>query len=276
MMLGPGKHLILLIIFMGMFLLILSGCSTPRISPMLRVTELDIDGDVDFKGGGIINSSTSASKLGLDEETVLQPRVDLDWERSHLLVEGFQVEYDGSGVLNNSFTIGGNTIPFNTPVSSDWEFGFFRTAFTYDFFPIEFFQLGLGGGLGMLTYDMEMRSQTSGARVFTDDDLFFAFLTARAYKEFGQFDALVLLSGLSADIDDDDMAYFDTEASVGYQLFGDENLNGRIMAGYRYINVVYEYSDKGRDVELDADFDGPFLGFSGPITMIRTFPRART
>jgi hypothetical protein len=257
----PGKRMTVFILLTGILLMTAPACSTPKVSPMLRVASLDISGDLDFKGGGIINSSTSASRLGLDEETVFQPRVDLDWPRCHLSVEGFQADYDGTGTLNNTLTLGGITIPFNTPVSSDWELGFYRAVFTYDFFPIEFFELGLGGGLGMLDYDLEMRSLSSASRISSDDDLYFAFLSVRAYKEFGKFDALAMVSGLSADIDDEDMSYFDTEASVGYQLFGDENLNGRLLAGYRFINVDYEYDDKGRDVELDADFDGPFIGF---------------
>jgi len=250
------------ICIMSVILFLALGCSTPKISPMIRVAQLDISGDIDFKaGGGILASSTSASQLGLDDETVIQPRVDLDWEKLHLGIEGFQADYDGNGTLSNTLNFGGNTIPFNSPVSSDWELDLYRAFLVYDLLPWDFMDVGIGGGLGYIKYDAEIRSRLTGSWVVTDNDLPFAFLTARFNKEIDRFNLQALVSGIGVELDDEELSYFDAEAHAGFRLFSADNLEGSIMVGYRFINVVYEWDDKGRDLELDVDFKGPFVGF---------------
>jgi hypothetical protein len=244
-------------------LFLAAGCSTPKITPMVRVAQLEIDGDLDFKaGGGLLTSSTTASQLGLDDETVIQPRIDLDWEKLHLGVEGFQTHYEGDGTLSNTLNFGGNTIPFNAPVSSDWDLDLYRTFLVYDVLPWDFMDVGIGGGLGYIKYDAKIRSQLTGAWVASDSDLPFAFLTARLNKDIDRFSLQALVSGVSADLEDDDLSYFDAEAQASFLLFSKDNLAGRIMVGYRFVKVVYEWEDNNRDVELDADFKGPFLGFA--------------
>jgi len=250
-------------LYMTIILLTAVGCSAPQISPSVRVGTLNIDGDLDFKAGaGVqLTTSTTADDLGLDYDTVVHPRVDLDWEKLHLSAEGFQLDYDGDGVLNNSLSWKGHTIAAQSPVASQWELGFYRAHLTYDLISSEFLNLGIGGGAGMIYYDLEISSKATSARASADSNMPFGFLTLRAATEIADFDAQALISGLGVSLENEEISYFDAEMNIGYRLFAAESLEGRLKVGYRFINVQYEFEDAGRDVELDVDFTGPFIEF---------------
>ena len=62
-------------------------------------------------------------------------------------------------------------------------------------------------------------------------------------------------------LEDEKVSYYDGEVSLGYRLFDTEKWRGYITAGYRFIDLFYEYDDGGRDLEVDAGIGGPYLAF---------------
>jgi hypothetical protein len=240
-----------------------AGCGIPTVSPMIRVGEMDIDGNFNILGGGgIVGASSDANSLGLEEETLVMPRLDIDWGNLHLTGSAIQAEYDGSGIVEGTLNLGGVTIPLGTDVTSDFDFDMYTAYLTYDLLPVDFlFDLGIGGGVGYLDYDVAIQSTTGPERITSDDDLPFGFLTARVAREIGRFEIVALVSGLGIEFDDDDLSFYDLDAYAGFRLFGEGRIQGHVMVGYRAIGIDYEWEDDGRDVDADADFQGPYVGF---------------
>jgi hypothetical protein len=244
-----------------------AGCSMPSIALVPRVGQLDVEGDFSVSesaGGGALKVETSADEdeLGLDDETVFQPRIDLDWDDFHIWINAMRPEYSGNGELTTDLTIFGQTFTAGTPVSSDWEFGYYTVSAVYDIIPTgDAVDIGIGAGVGMITWDVEIASRTAPLRRSTDDDLGFAFLTARVATEISRFALLGQISGASVDWDDEDISFFEVDLSGGYKIFDTKSCDGTVLAGYRFLNVDYEWEDGGSEVEVDADFYGPYLGF---------------
>lgn len=257
------SRLLFIIVFLSA--LLLASCGMPRIGPMARVGNLDIDGDLTLKGGAgplAIRSSTSASSLGLDDETVFQPRVDVDWDDLHLTMNGFQTEYSGDGAVQSTLSLGGQIINIGTPVRSDWDIGFYTVQAMYDILPIEVVDVGIGGGVGYLEYDVDIQSKTSSSFIASDDELPFAFLSLRAAKEFGPFEAIGILNGLGIELGDEDFTYYEADVSASYRLFGGDKRQGHVVLGYRLLSMDYEYKDRGRKVKVDdVELKGPYIAF---------------
>jgi hypothetical protein len=241
----------------------ISGCGIPTVSPMIRVGELDIDGDFNITGGGgALSAASDMNALGLDEETALQPRVDVDWGNLHLAVSGLWVDYTGDGAVRGTLELGGNIIPAGTPARTDLEMDFYTGYITYDLLPIDFlFDLGVGLGVGYLDYDLAIQSKTSPARISSDEDLPFGFLTARVAREIGRFEIVGMVSGLGVEFDDADISYYEVDAFAGFRLFGEGRIQGNLIAGYRAIGLDCEWDDQGRNLDADVDFQGPYIGF---------------
>jgi hypothetical protein len=242
---------------------LIMGCGIPTVSPMIRVGEMDIDGDFNvLGGGGVVGASSDANSLGLEEETVLQPRVDVDWGNLHLVGSAIQAEYDGSGIVEGTLSLGGITIPVGTAVESDLDFDLYTGHLIYDLLPIDFlFDVGVGVGAGYLEYDVAVQSAASTARISTNSDLPFGFLTARVSREIGRFEVVGMLSGLSFEFEDDDLSFYDLDAFAGFHLFGEGRIQGTVIAGYRALGIDFEWEDEGRDIDADAKFQGPYVGF---------------
>ena len=102
-----------------------------------------------------LRSRNDLDQLGIaDPEDAFLPRIDLDWERFHVVVIGYDVDWDGNGVVAADLELGtGEIITVGTPVSSEVDYSITTANFFYDFFPRLPFELGLGFGAGFLDYD---------------------------------------------------------------------------------------------------------------------------
>ena len=50
---------------------------------------------------------------------------------------------------------------------------------------------------------------------------------------------------------------------MAFPLFGEGGpVQGDLMIGYRYLLVQYEFEDRGGEVDIDLDFQGPFAGIA--------------
>lgn len=241
--------------------LVTSGCSAPSVGLIPRVGAMDIDGDIGVtRGGGIVKAKTSANALGLDEETVFQPRVDLDWTDVHVSINAMQPEFSGDGQVTATLNLPGRTITVGTPVSSDWELELYTASFVYDIIPTETIDIGIGAGIGMIGWDISLASKVGPARISGDDDLPFAFLAARIAKELGRFDFQAQINGAGVEYEDEDLSYFEVDVNAGYRFWESDSIDWTALVGYRHIGVDYEWEEGGGELDLDADFDGPYIG----------------
>ena len=239
------------------------GCSRPVITPLIRVGPMDIEGKIGASPPGPGSARASADSMGLDKDRgVFQPRIDLDWDKLHASIEAFKAEYDGDGTATAAFDLGaGGGIEIGRPIRSDMAFTLFLAEATYEILPIPFVDFSLGLGVGLLDYEIEIASKETPARIATDEDLPFAYLTARLGKQFNRFAIATLLRGIDIEYGDEDLSYYEFDVSGTYRLFEREGLlEAHLMVGYRKLFVDYEYDDQGAKVIADLDFDGPFLG----------------
>jgi hypothetical protein len=237
----------------------------PRIKPGLRVAILDIDGEFGASAGGArITAASTASALGLDEETVLQPHLDFDWEKWHLWLLGFKADYSGSGTTEATIQLGDFLpIAFNTPVVTDVEFTYLTANFIYDIIPTKFFDIGIGLGGGMVKYRMAFQSKRSPLRASKDNTLPFAFPMARIAQEIRRFGLMGTVGGILVKYGNHDISYFQVDLSASYRIFGkEEGLMGHLTLGYQYLSLDYEYFGQGEIVIIDIALDGPYLGFA--------------
>ena len=119
----------------------------PTARVVARIGNLNPDGDFEIQNkSDNFESRLSADDL-VDDETVFQPRADLEWLGWHLTITGFDTEFSGDGTLNQEIRLGNQTISAGTPVRSDIDVGLYTSSLTFDLFPGDWLELGVGAGV---------------------------------------------------------------------------------------------------------------------------------
>jgi hypothetical protein len=241
-------------------LLLAAGCSTPRLDITPRYGTFDIDGDLAIEEDGLGGATADISQTGLDkDDSVFGARVDFDWGPSHVMVSGQQTTHDGNGTLQ--VDLGG--IPAGADVASDLDLGLYTGAFTFDFFPGDLLELGIGLGASYVDLDASFQEQGGGEVVEADEAVPLPVLAARVGTRFWRIDASLQASGLAWSYDGDDIYLLDLDLMAKLRLFGgDEHLAGHLTAGYRWVQLDFDYDDGDEVVEADLTFDGPYVGLT--------------
>ena len=244
-------------------LALLAACSAPRLDVTPRF------GTFDIEGKAVISDSGSSAKADLEtaglekDDSVFGLRADFDWGPSHVMVSGQETTHDGSGTLETTFTSGGTTIPAGADVESDLDLGLYTGAYTFDFFPTDLFELGLGLGLTYVDVNASFQDQGTGETVETDEQIPVPVLAARLGTRIWRLDASLQASGLTWSYQGDDIYLLDLDLMAKLRLFGgDEHLAGHLTAGYRWVDLELDYEDGDDSVETDATFQGPYLGLT--------------
>lgn len=241
---------------------LVAGCGLPRATASARVAYLDIDGDVAVSDrSGAAGASSSASDLGLDEEVVFMPRVDVDWGSFHASVNGFTVDYSGDGEATARISFGDSTIEQGTDVETDASFDYLVGTFVVDILPLPEVEFGIGLGVGFLSYDLAFAAKDVRAEVSVDDTVPFGYLAARLATQIGPVRLRGTVGGISVEFDDDDVNFLEFDVSGSLRVFGDDDLlEGYVTLGYRYLDLDYTW--KPSDGRLDADVTllGPYIG----------------
>jgi hypothetical protein len=254
--------------FKGALVVVLMGaaCSAPSVRARALVNYLELDGDIGTSVGPLSNEN-SLDALGLDNpETIIVPRVGLNWSTIHVSFEGFQTEFSGSGVAEATLDLGGTPITAGEPVDSEFDLGLYQSRFVWDFLPDPLQDLGLGIGVGYLDYEVKVASKTGPGIISGGDGLPFAFLTGRAAKAIGDFEVLVLAGGGAIKIDDESYNYIDLEAILTWAFWDEGQATAELVIGYRYLRYEYEFdAGTGGEFDIDATLDGPVVGVSVKI-----------
>jgi hypothetical protein len=244
-------------------LALLAACSAPRLDVTPRFGTFDIEGKLGISESGSV-AEADLETAGLEkDDSVFGLRADFDWGPSHVFVSGQQTTHDGSGTLDASFSSGGVTIPAGADVASDLDLGLYTGAYTFDFFPTDLFELGLGLGVSYVDIDASFQEEGTGETISTDEQVPIPVLAARIGTRIWRLDASLQGSGLKWSYDGDDIYLVDLDLMAKLRLFGgDERLAGHLTAGYRWVDLELDYEDGDDSVEADATFDGPYLGLT--------------
>jgi len=242
--------------------LLAAACTAPRVRLIPRYASLEVEGTVEIEPrSSPVNLKNDLDDLGInDPEDAFLPRVDLDWERFHVIALGYDVDWRGDGVAEADLELGnGEIITVGTPVTSEIDYSITTANFFYDFFPRLPFELGLGIGVGFLDYDVSVEDRAGSAEVSTSEELPFGCLAMRIAKPIGNFELNLFLQGVEFEYDDDEYLYWGGEAAVIYE-FSSKRVGVGAMLGYSFQHVELTYTSHGTTTEAKADLSGPFVG----------------
>ena len=237
----------------------------PRVKATFQAALLDIDGNFGIQpNSNTIILTSDAQALGLKEETVFQPHLDLDWKDWHLWLIGFQADYSGSGTLEAKVQIGNfPPITRGTPVRTDAGFKYLTANVVYDILPTDAVDVGLGLGGGLINYELGFKSEVSSVRVALDDTLPFVFPIVRIAKEIGHFGVMGTIGGIAVVLGAHDISYLQMDIGINYRIFGqDKKTRGTVTLGYQYFSMDYEYEGQSSIGIIDVVLSGPYLGFA--------------
>jgi hypothetical protein len=247
--------------------LLVSACS---IKPQLVVTPAlgyyEIDGDVTAKaksGSVGAGAKADADQLGLEEEVVPKLRADLVWEDWIVGLAGLYAGYEGDGEADAALSFRDIVIESGSKVDSEFTAWYLAAEGLYRILgPEDFVELAAGVAIGAVSYDLKIESKrVSAAKIDIDDVLPFGYLTGRVAKEFGDFRFEVRAAGVAASFDEEDVTFFEVDASATYRLWGElDGIGGAVQVGYQYIDFTYDWEPSGGKLEIDATLTGPFVG----------------
>lgn len=245
--------------------LLLASCATPQFQAEVLYGPLDPSGDVAITDTALVvpvKATESVSDLGInDKEATLGARVDLKWGLPHLTLTTQQTSWRGDGTLDADF--GGVSVPGATlDVSSKLDLAVHRALLTFDLFPTDLFELGIGFGLTAVDIDASVAERGNPSNNESVDELLpIPVLAGRVAGRLGGFELEGLASGLTAKIDGDEATFVEFDLNAKYAFYGEHGaLHGAVVLGWRSIDFEFDYSDGSLEYDIDLGFDGPYLG----------------
>ena len=240
-----------------------TACSGPGLSLVPRVGFYELSGDFAATEGATAVSS-SIDDLGLsDSEAAFAPRVEAHVGGMMLDVSAFSTEFSGRGTVQGDITIDDITITQGTDVDTDFGLDSADASLTWDLIPTDMAELAIGLGVNLMQLDITLDEVNTTQTLETDELLPIPHASARASVHFGP--ATVGASVAFFDYSDSEMdvSFLDVEATAQWKLIGgDQRLSGRLVGGYRLLDLDAEYDDGDSQVVADFRLDGPFIGLS--------------
>lgn len=242
-------------------LALLTACSAPRLDATPRFGTFDIEGSLGISENGVTGEADLES-AGLDQDdSVFGARVDLDWGPAHLMLSGQQSEHGGSGTLDATISSGGVTIPVGTDVDSDLDLGLYSGAFTFDLIPTDLVELGIGLGVSYVDFSASFQEQSTGETVDVDEAVPVPLVAARLGTRIWRLDASLQASGITWSDSGDELTLIDLDLMAKLRLLGDDDrFAGHLTAGYRWLDLAFDYEGDDDEAEGDITFDGPYIG----------------
>jgi len=240
---------------------LLAACSIiPSVAVTPRYGQLTPSGHVAAADSGVgISGSADVEELGLDTDTVFQPRIDFGWGPLDVVGTYDAASYSGNGEAGADLDLGGTVITAGTPVSSDLDVTTINLIATFDFIPTDLVDVGIGVGARSIDFDARIASATD--TIESAESFVMPVAAARAAVALGDFRVVAIGSGLTGEYDGIEGTILDLDFMASYQ-FDFVGFYWGIVGGYRYMKSDIEYEDDGSDVEADLTFDGPYFGLT--------------
>jgi len=244
------------VLCLGLLSCSLGACAQPGVRAWVQGGNFELDGGLNTSDG----SGANLDSLGLGGgETAFSAGVELDWDPLHVALESLNTELDGQGVIDGALDFDDSNIALGETVNSELDAELAQVRMVWNVLPSSFVDLGLGIGLANFDYSAMVDSLSGPGGLSLRDEQRFAFLTARARKEIGRVELLGHASGLSYELGDESVDYFDLSGTISVRLLHIGPAALRLDLGYRHLEL-----EVGLDanVEVDGSWSGPFAGVS--------------
>lgn len=251
------------IVLAGLLALALSACSAPNLYLTPRISRLDISGDVGVQQGPSLSGRATVDSLGIQEDTsVPGGRIDLV-AGPHWTFSAQKSSHDGDGVADATLSSDTVTINVGDPVHSELDFGLYSGAVTFDLVPGDMVEVGIGLGVSALDLNASFTDQLTSQEVKTDDIVPVPSLAGRVGVNLGPIELSALANWIKLHYQDTEASYLDVDAMARLRVLGSgDHFAGYVAAGYRFLNVKAQYESSGNSIDVDVDFDGPWIGLS--------------
>jgi len=246
-------------------LLTLGSCGLPQASFNPRFLNMDVSGSL-LVTEGVATTASNVENLGMQaDNSTFAPRADFEWGVFHVTASNSNTNHDGIGVADAALELNGVTISGSENVSTQFDLGLTNLAMTWDLWPGDTIEAGIGVGATLVDINAKITSlDNPGNEITTDEQVPVPMLTGRLGVDLGRFDIEGLVSGISVDVDGNTATVIDMDIGLAFQLinFGGEVM-GSIGVGYRSFSIDVEYDDgSGGSVDLNTDFAGPYFGIT--------------
>ncbi|HIG12287.1 MAG: hypothetical protein ABGY71_10430 [bacterium] len=238
------------------------GCAVPSLDVMPRYGSLDIDGSF-----GITNSGTltlaDLSQAGFEKDNgVLGLRADLDFGAPRLVISLQDSSHDGAGTLSADLTNGaGETISAGSSVDSALDIGLYQGVLTWDLFPGDTGELGIGLGIVAIDIDASI-TESGGSTLDIDEFAPIPVISLRGGVKLGDLEVSGLLNAMEASVGFNELSFIDLDLFARYAIVGGEDrLRVSAGLGYRHAELDIESSEDGEDIAVNFAFTGPYLLF---------------
>ncbi|QDU67300.1 hypothetical protein [Engelhardtia mirabilis] len=242
------------------------GCSAPSLRLTPRVAQIGLGGDFGASVGGT-ETPTTVDSLGLnEEETEFIPRADLEFGPLIWTLDYGSLAFTGLGTATAAITIDGVEIEANGEVASEIEMSLLRSIWTWDLFPGEAVELGIGFGVAVADVSVLLVDPNpdvgDASQASAEETVPLPFVALRGGVELGPVGLEALAAYMDVSVEDVDATYFDLDANAYWQFIDQAGVGARLVVGYRLIDVAASFDDGADVVDAQFDFSGPYVGIS--------------
>ncbi|MEM7307457.1 MAG: hypothetical protein AAF682_12340 [Planctomycetota bacterium] len=245
-------------------LLPLAACNVvPRVDLTPTVGQFELDGAIGITETGNVGEQDFDS-LGLgEEESTFQGRADVNWLGFQLSLAGFETGYSGRGTTTAEISSGSGLIGPGVGVDTDLDLSYLNAAFTFDLIPGDIVDLGIGLGGTALDVDMSVTEIVSGATVEANQVLPIPEIAGRAALRLWRLGLYAHVGWIEGEYGDFDGEILDLDVHGRVRLFGgDERFAGHLTAGYRLLDVDFDFDDGNNEALADFELSGPYVGIT--------------
>ncbi|HED65119.1 MAG TPA: hypothetical protein ENJ09_06130 [Planctomycetes bacterium] len=250
-----------LTILLAAGLLLSSACALPGLDATPRVSSLSLSGDFGASSGSV-SAQADLERAGLgSSETATGVRVDAKVGAPHIVFSVDQVSYSGTGTLDATISLGGNTITSGTAVRSEADLGVYSALLLFDLIPGSNAELGIGFGATILDVDASFRDLGTNTLLNTNETIPVPVVAANAGLQFGDLELAAVASGMSIGTGGNSGTLVDIDAFGCWRLLGGTSrLRGSLILGWRQLDIDAEYDSGSDNVDASLTLSGPYLG----------------
>ena len=239
-----------------------ASCSLPQLDIAPRYAQLSLDGDLG-SSSGVLTANADLETIGLDsDEPAPGVRADFTVSGAHFILSSTLAEFDGTGTLDATLSLGGDTITVGTNVATDLNLGMHSAYLLWDIFPGDTVELAAGLGVTLLDFELSVLDPLASTTLDFDEVIPIPLLAANVGVNLGKIEGNILISGFSVDAGGNSGSYIDIDAALRWKLLGgQDHVRTSIIVGWREVNIELDYTDSGDSIEADFGISGPYLAF---------------
>ncbi|MDG1463036.1 MAG: hypothetical protein P8R04_05640, partial [Gammaproteobacteria bacterium] len=175
------------------------------------------------------------------------------------MVDYLPTNYTGEGFAAVQIKVGDlPVIPAQTNVSSDIDANLMLLNIGYEVVRTEKWVGAIGVGFGQTVLDIALVPELGQPLAF-DGKTPFGYISTDLTRNFGRWNARIGIGWISGEFDGARIDYGNYNAALAYVLTQDK-FRSELVAGYRKIDLKFDYSVASEIVITDISLEGPYVG----------------